>query len=76
MILLGGVQINLPYPYECHWQPLYFKAWSKATASTPMDLLPELQYAPPPSAVAEEALRVVKSSSFLDVTPRRSRSVW
>jgi len=47
--LIGGVQINLPYPYECHFQPLFFKAWSAASPK-PVDLLPKLSYMPPRKA--------------------------
>jgi len=29
LVLLGGIQINMPYPYKDHFQPLYFKAVSQ-----------------------------------------------
>jgi hypothetical protein len=37
LVLLGGVQINMPMPYEDHFMPLYFKA-HKAGAE-PIDLI-------------------------------------
>ena len=73
IILLGGVQINLPYPYECHWQPLYFKAWSKATASTPMDLSYQSYSTRRRRRLSRRRRPCGQELVVLDVTPRRSR---
>ena len=43
LILVGGIQINLPKPYEDHFQPKFFQVLGEGCA--PVDLLPEL--APP-----------------------------
>ena len=43
LILIGGIQINLPKPYEDHFQPKFFQVLGEGSA--PVDLLPEL--APP-----------------------------
>ena len=43
LILIGGIQINLPKPYEDHFQPKFFQVLGEGCA--PVDLLPEL--APP-----------------------------
>ena len=43
LVFIGGIQINLPKPYEDHFQPKFFQVLGEGCA--PVDLLPEL--APP-----------------------------
>ena len=40
LVLIGGVQLNLPAPYEDHFQPLYYQVHQKGEA--PIDCLKEL----------------------------------
>ena len=40
LVLIGGVQINMPPPYEDHFMPLIFDACS--ATSNPVDMLPTL----------------------------------
>jgi len=43
LILIGGIQINMPMPYHDHFQPLFFTMQSKSDP-TPIDLLPKMAY--------------------------------
>ena len=42
LVLIGGIQINLPAPYADHFQPKFFQVLS--SESTAVDLLPELSH--------------------------------
>jgi len=41
--LVGGVQINMPAPYQDHFEPLYFKALSRDDPDG-IDLMHEFRY--------------------------------
>mmetsp|Transcript_11730 Transcript_11730/g.15815 ORF Transcript_11730/g.15815 Transcript_11730/m.15815 type:complete len:100 (-) Transcript_11730:88-387(-) len=41
LVLLGGIQINMPYPSPGFWLPLHFSIRSKTM--TPKDLLPSFR---------------------------------
>jgi len=43
LILLGGIQLNLPNPYDDHFQPLMFRVSSNADPEG-VDLLPDLYH--------------------------------
>ena len=42
LVLIGGIQINMPMPYQDHFQPLYFQIQSES--EPPIDLLPQMSY--------------------------------
>ena len=62
LVLLGGVQINLPYPYEDHFEPLLFRVLAKGAA--PRDLLSEFTFAAPASGTIPS---VPPTQSFSEV---------
>ena len=43
LVLVGGVQINLPAPYDDHFQPKFFQAFDESMQGE--DLLSELSFA-------------------------------
>lgn len=48
LVLLGGIQINMPAPYEDHFMPKFFKVMSDGEET--IDLLPELSLSAVPAA--------------------------
>ena len=40
LILVGGIQINMPKPWEDHFQPLYYKVHQKG--ADPVDILDDM----------------------------------
>jgi len=67
LVLLGGIQINLPAPYADHFQPIFFQVTSQTSPYS--DLLPTFArdydlktpnaHAPPPPSDAADATEVV-----------------
>mmetsp|Transcript_26541 Transcript_26541/g.74106 ORF Transcript_26541/g.74106 Transcript_26541/m.74106 type:complete len:603 (-) Transcript_26541:247-2055(-) len=47
LVLLGGIQVNMPAPYEDHFQPLFFKVLQAGQEDE--DLLNDMSFTPDPS---------------------------
>ena len=80
LVLLGGVQINMPAPYEDHLTPKFFKGMSEGKET--VDLLSELKVSASPSAY-RRLLRSIPtplarsmhtSKSLLHTLPPHARS--